>query len=119
MGPRGIHAKGKHGLVDWDIPGCGVHCVYCKREMIPYSDSHPTRDHVHPKSKGGDRTVWACVTCNQLKTDMLPDEWQTYMDENPRWWGRNPSLAYVRTCPVLVMAAEFFMRQRYGVWRSR
>lgn len=116
MGPRGIHAKGKHGLVDWDIPGCGVHCAYCKREMIPYSDTHPTRDHVYPKSLGGTRTVWACVTCNNLKADMLLDDWIEYMHDNPRWWIKRPCLSNVRPCPVLVMVAEFFMTIKYGRW---
>lgn len=121
MGPRGIHAKGKHGLVDWDVHGCGVHCSYCKREMIPYSDTHPTRDHVYPKSLGGTKTVWACVTCNNMKANMLPEDWRDFMDENPRWWigeGR-PCLTFVRPCPVMVMVAEFFMRKKYGVWKQR
>jgi hypothetical protein len=113
MGPRGIHAKGKHGLVDWDVPGCGVHCSYCKREMIPYSDTHPTRDHVYPKSLGGTRTVWACVTCNQMKADMLPDHWDAFMAANPGWWNISPSLCYVKPCPVMEMVSQFFMERRY------
>lgn len=119
MGPRGIHAKGKHGLVDWNVAGCGIHCGYCKREMIPYSDTHPTRDHVYPRSRGGTRTIWACVTCNNMKANMLPEDWQTFMDENPRWWVKKPCLAYTRPCPVTVMVAEFFMTIRHGKWTTR
>lgn len=117
MGPRG--AKARHGLLDWNVHGCGVLCTYCDREMIPYSDSHPTRDHVYPKSRGGHITVWACGTCNQLKRDMMPDEWKDFMAENPRWWAKQPSLAYVKPCPVLVMVSEFFMTIKYGKWTPR
>jgi hypothetical protein len=113
MGPRGLSAKLKHGLVDWHIAGCGLPCSYCAREMIPHSDSHPTRDHVYPRSKGGTRTVWACGTCNQMKADMLPDDWRDFMYENPRWWAAKPSLAWVKPCPVMTMVAQFFIELRY------
>lgn len=114
MGPRG--AKARHGLVDWNVPGCGMRCTYCRREMIPYSDSHPTRDHVYPKSRGGTLTVWACGTCNQMKADMLLAEWKDFMQDNPRWWAKAPTQANVRPCPVAIMCSEFFMTIKYGKW---
>jgi hypothetical protein len=119
MGVKGIHPRGKHGLVDWDVPGAGAACTYCQREMIPYSDTHPTRDHTFPKSLGGRKTVLACGTCNQIKGNMLPEVWQAFMEANPRWWTKKPTGAYVRPCPVLVAVAQFFIEQRYGIWKQR
>jgi hypothetical protein len=52
-----------------------------------------------------------------MKADMLPEVWVEFMIQNPRWWAVKPSLAYAKPCPVLTMVAEFFMRQRYGVWK--
>lgn len=45
-----------------------------------------TRDHVHPKSKGGRKIVLACRTCNAIKGNMLPDDWKAFMQSFPRWW---------------------------------
>ena len=101
------------------ISGDGEYCTYCKREMVAYSDTHPTRDHVTPKSMGGTRTVWCCTTCNGIKSNMLPSQWQRYMNENPRWWIGRESTAFCNPCPVLVMVSQFFYERRYGVWRPR
>ena len=55
-------------------PVKGQKCVYCgtKAKKI-------TRDHVIPKSKGGESTpenmVWACLVCNFAKADRTPEEW--------------------------------------------
>lgn len=58
------------------VRGSGEYCTYCKRELVPYTATHPTRDHVMPKSRGGKNTVWCCAQCNHLKGDMLPQEWE-------------------------------------------
>jgi hypothetical protein len=68
------------------VKGAGEYCTYCRREMVPYSNTHPTRDHVIPKSKGGRKTVWCCTKCNNAKGDMLPEEWQRFMQDFPDWW---------------------------------
>lgn len=68
------------------IRGDGDYCAYCKRELIAYTATHPTRDHIMPKSKGGRKTVWACKLCNGVKADMLPDEWNWFMRQFPEWW---------------------------------
>lgn len=39
----------------------------------------PTRDHIHPKSRGGKMTVWACWRCNNLKGDMTEQQWIAYL----------------------------------------
>lgn len=68
------------------ITGDGLYCAYCLREMVTYSSTHPTRDHVMPRSRGGRRTVWSCIGCNHVKADMLPDEWLKFREDNPEWW---------------------------------
>ena len=40
-----------------------------------------TRDHVYPKSLGGQLKAPACMTCNILKENMLPIEWARYAYE--------------------------------------
>lgn len=69
-------------------------CEYCKREMrADVAPNHPlraTRDHYMPKSrrKGDDETiiVMACYTCNHIKADRFPEQWDRFMKRNPRWW---------------------------------
>lgn len=61
-------------------------CAYCGRKMVRNTETHPTRDHVIPRSKGGRITVLCCLTCNQIKGDMMPDEWRLFRSENPEWW---------------------------------
>lgn len=70
--------------------GHGKYCAYCKREMVLYSPTHPTSDHVVPRSKGGTRTILACKTCNGMKGNMMPNEWQKFMHNFPKWWNMNP-----------------------------
>lgn len=50
-------------------------CMYCGRE---FSAVQLTRDHIHPKSRGG-KDIWmnvvcACRRCNQHKADQTPEE---------------------------------------------
>lgn len=69
-------------------------CEYCKREMRgDVAPDHPlraTRDHYIPKSKRRDTDepiiVMACFTCNQIKADRFPEQWDRFMLRNPRWW---------------------------------
>jgi hypothetical protein len=69
--------------------GKGNPCHWCKR-ILEAVDSlsrlAATKDHIHPKSKGGKETVWACWACNHLKGDRLPAEWEAFMAANPQWW---------------------------------
>lgn len=48
--------------------GCGKYVYY--RQI--------TRDHVYPKSKGGQLKAPACIDCNIKKENMLPIEWAIY-----------------------------------------
>lgn len=68
------------------VRGQGEYCAYCKRELVAYTATHPTRDHVFPKSRGGRKTVWACTTCNNIKGAMLPEGWEIFMRRFPEWW---------------------------------
>jgi 5-methylcytosine-specific restriction endonuclease McrA len=63
-----------------------LYCTYCDRRMIPGTSTSPTKDHVHPASKGGVFTILACHECNWLKGDLAADDWQEFMQKNPRWW---------------------------------
>jgi 5-methylcytosine-specific restriction endonuclease McrA len=50
-------------------------CAYCGGK---YNHSHLTRDHIHPRSKGG-KDIWmnvvtACKECNSLKDDLMPGQ---------------------------------------------
>lgn len=50
-------------------------CAYCGKV---YGDSKLTRDHIQPKSRGGQDTwtnlVTCCTTCNQFKDNRTPQE---------------------------------------------
>src|SRR5258707_264325 len=86
-----VHPSAPKGYEMTD--GHGEKCTYCQREMRTDVDkSHPlfaTRDHVMPKSKNNGNPnpkVWACFFCNQLKADRFPEQWERFMQRNPRWW---------------------------------
>ncbi|MGH6792847.1 MAG: HNH endonuclease [Methyloceanibacter sp.] len=75
--------------------GRGAHCTYCDRRLeskLAPSKLAATKDHVHPKSKGGIRLpgnkVWCCRQCNMLKADMSETQWKYFMRHNPEWWRR-------------------------------
>ena len=64
-------------------------CYWCWRPLLPSALNlarSETRDHVYPKSLGGERTVPACVACNNLKGDMRPYQWREFRQANPKWW---------------------------------
>lgn len=56
-------------------------CHYCGGH---FSADELTLDHVVPLVRGGRSTrgncVPSCKTCNTRKRDMLPTEWQEYLD---------------------------------------
>ncbi|SCB53453.1 HNH endonuclease [Bradyrhizobium yuanmingense] len=73
-----------------------MQCTYCKRETRPArlvrlnDPLTRTDDHVVPLGRGGldtkENRVPACLRCNSIKGDMMPDEWAAYMAANPMWW---------------------------------
>ncbi|MGA0595587.1 HNH endonuclease signature motif containing protein [Enterovirga sp. CN4-39] len=65
------------------------YCYYCKQPLVISKGRHPrkkTLDHVHPKSRGGRDTVFACQHCNTMKGDMSMAAWAFFMSANPDWW---------------------------------
>jgi 5-methylcytosine-specific restriction endonuclease McrA len=50
----------------------GAACSYCKRIMRVGSSTHPTLDHVIPKSRGGtsEQVTVVCCECNSKKGDL-------------------------------------------------
>ncbi len=56
-------------------------CHYCGRKTPP---SELTMDHIVPIARGGRSTrgnlVPACKECNNRKKQLLPMEWQAYLD---------------------------------------
>lgn len=55
-------------------------CYYCKKPVKP---SDLTMDHIVPLSRGGLTTkgnvVPSCKTCNNMKKQLLPMEWDQYL----------------------------------------
>lgn len=63
-------------------------CYYCRRRLVLKKKRHceiVTVDHYVPLSKGGyddfDNKVPACRKCNNLKADMMPDEFERRLNE--------------------------------------
>lgn len=63
----------------------GAACPYCRRTMDALNVL-PTIDHIHPRSLGGQTTIWACMDCNGRKGNMTLPEWRAFMTDNPQWW---------------------------------
>jgi len=57
------------------IRGEYAQCSYCGTFVLMRD---MTRDHVWPKSLGGEITTTACYRCNTKKKDMKPIEWAEY-----------------------------------------
>ena len=57
-------------------------CYYCKRETPP---GELTMDHIVPIGRGGKSTkgnvVPACKACNTAKKQLLPMEWEQYLNQ--------------------------------------
>ncbi len=57
-------------------------CHYCQRQFVA---AELTLDHLVPLARGGRSTkgncVPACKECNNKKRDLLPLEWQEYLDK--------------------------------------
>ena len=57
-------------------------CHYCGRHVAP---KELTMDHVVPMSRGGKTTrgnvVACCKACNTAKKQLLPMEWEDYLQE--------------------------------------
>ena len=61
-------------------------CFYCGVRLRKSGPFQRTKDHVVPKSKGGIRTVFACLRCNQAKADMSLEEFR-WLRGGVEFWG--------------------------------
>lgn len=85
-----------------------MNCSYCKREthkrVLSFDGLRRTRDHYIPISKGGSNAKEniriACYRCNHLKGDMMPDEWEQYMLDNPLWWTKQANIKCYSPAPI-------------------
>jgi hypothetical protein len=67
----------------------GQRCPYCDRTMqLGHPRLNPTRDHFVPQSQGGTGAdiIMACLQCNNIKGDMMPEQWTRFMESFPKWW---------------------------------
>ena len=57
-------------------------CYFCRRKFQP---AELTMDHLQPLARGGTSSkgnlVPACKECNNKKKNLLPLEWEEYMEE--------------------------------------
>ena len=109
--------------------GHGEPCEYCKREMRgDVASDHPlraTRDHYMPKSqrRGDDEViiVMACFTCNQIKADRFPEQWDRYMQRNPRWWepkGENKKRSAAKPAPLPIEHSQYILKHGKKAYRA-
>lgn len=61
---------------------------------LSFDGLRKTRDHYIPVSRGGldtrENIRMACMRCNTLKSDMMPDAWEQFMRDNMCWWWTDP-----------------------------
>ena len=66
-------------------------CHYCGNPTAP---SDLTMDHIVPLSRGGKSTkgnvVPCCKSCNNAKKQLLPMEWEAYLERLKKASGSNP-----------------------------
>lgn len=99
-----------------------MNCAYCKREMKPrsalqfgrLSGLERTRDHYIPLSRGGknskENIKAACYQCNNLKGNMMPDEWERFMRDNPLWWAAQVNVNRQTNLPLAKLAPTSHLR---------
>lgn len=104
----------------------GKPCTYCRRLVVGRRSASmlaATMDHVIPKSRGGTKTVLACRQCNSLKRDMMPDEWEAFMSDNPTWWlkpqfggprqvGKPKPIPYAESMRILAVGKKAWRTER-------
>lgn len=77
----------------------------------------PTHDHIVPVSRGGRAVIVACIQCNGIKADMLPEQWAAFMAANPGWWLLD-KLA-LRAARRMVSTPGIQHRTQFGIYRPR
>lgn len=86
-----------HDLLEYNVAKIqqNNYCWYCGKEMEP---SKLTRDHVFPRSKGGDNDmdniIMVCKNCNSSKGNMDLFEW--YSEVRKEWPPLNVLVHYLK-----------------------
>ena len=86
-----------HDLLEFNVEKIrpNNYCWYCGKELEP---SKLTKDHVFPRSKGGDNDmdniIMVCKTCNSSKGDMDLFEW--YAEVRKEWPPINVFVHYMK-----------------------
>lgn len=70
---------------------CGGYLVEFNKNTLQFKHNNRSRDHVIPKSLGGNVTVPCCRACNEFKADMLIEEFKI-----------------LHLCPILSSRNEFW-----------
>lgn len=92
----------------------GLPCCYCARPMnLHDARMRPTRDHLLPRSQGGREIVVACITCNAIKADMLPDQWAAFMATHPKWWLMTAAERRLSRRTALIVTPGMKLRKAY------
>lgn len=94
----------------------GKPCPYCDRKMERgHPRLAPTWDHYVPASKGGRAKIIACIECNNIKGDMMPETWAAYMLAVPMWW----TLTRLERRAIARANSEGVRSAKWGPRRSR
>lgn len=71
-----------------------AYCYYCTRPFLGAKGCNVTTDHFVPLSKHGANRNWnkvvCCGQCNELKGDLLPDEFSDKIMNMLRWKSHEP-----------------------------
>jgi len=77
---RGCSKRHWKAAKKWVMENRGPRCAYCRRKV---TRANATIDHIVPFSRGGtnhlDNLAFACLQCNLLKGNMLPEEFKAAM----------------------------------------
>lgn len=102
-----------HDLLDFNVEKIrqNNYCWYCGKEMEPLK---LTKDHVFPRSKGGDNDmdniIMVCKTCNSSKGDMDLFEW--YAEVRKEWPPINVFVHYMKN--IYLYSVENGLMDKHG-----
>jgi hypothetical protein len=95
-------------------------------DVAPDHPLRATRDHYIPKSKRREIEepiiVIACFTCNQIKGDRFPEQWDRFMQRNPRWWeptAVRPKAPPTKLPPLPIEHTKYILehgKKAYRLW---
>ena len=88
-------------------------CHYCRVTLTRTTATNHradmyTRDHIHPKSLGGTKTVPCCLRCNGMKGNLTAREWNQWRADTPDW-------STIRR-PASIVIAETKAAQRAAIF---